>query len=342
MVADVASRRPNRVALIDLNPSTARMLRRVLQTTAVPIDSRTSIPDAVELADRPLIVANYDSLGTESVQRLLENAKASSADPCVILLSGNGIRTSLPTFLGDHKVRNLIGQDPRVDPAEFLVTVQKILGGDIFGLDKYFPWGARRETRSVTSSLQSYQALEWVKSFGDSSGVGSRLVERFISVCDELLSNALYNAPVDESGVRKFRHLERRQPVELAEDHAIDIVLCSDGRRLGVSVTDPYGSLRPDDVVEYLSRCMRRETNQMDEENGGAGLGLFQAFEATTHLAVNIEPGVRTDVIGLIDVVGSLRDFEARPKSLNIFVVGDSALANRDSCHDCDRSALAT
>ena len=43
-------------------------------------------------------------------------------------------------------------------------------------------------------------------------------------------------------------------------------------------------------------------------------------FDSLNHLVLNIRPGQMTEVIGLIDVRGSYRNFVKRGKSFNIFL----------------------
>ncbi|RYG65777.1 hypothetical protein EON77_18135 [bacterium] len=98
------------------------------------------------------------------------------------------------------------------------------------------------------------------------------------------------------------------------------MTLCCDGRRLGVAVRDPFGSLRADTVLDYLTRCFRRGPDQIDAKEGGAGLGLYFTFEALSHFVINVSPGRATEMIGLLDVSGTFKDFARRGKSFNMFV----------------------
>jgi hypothetical protein len=100
----------------------------------------------------------------------------------------------------------------------------------------------------------------------------------------------------------------------------ITITFCCDGQRLGVSVSDPFGSLRTEDVQGYLAKCFRRGDDQVDQKEGGAGLGIYYVFESLSHFVANIAPRRRTEIIGLIDLSSNFKDFSERSKSLNMFV----------------------
>ena len=139
---------------------------------------------------------------------------------------------------------------------------------------------------------------------------------------DEFTSNALYNAPLDASGCRRFAHLPRTQEVVLDEDEAVEVSFVSDGSRIGISVADPFGSLQVETVQAYLSRCLRRGDDQINNKDGGAGLGLYCSLESLSHLIINIKKNYRTELIGLLDVSGTHRDFASRGKSFSIFMDG--------------------
>src|SRR4029434_11166123 len=81
-----------------------------------------------------------------------------------------------------------------------------------------------------------------------------RFAGLFWTVADELISNALYDAPVDAAGARRFHHLSRNLDVDLEPGEEIEVRLSSDGRRLGISVSDPFGSLLPATLQDYLGK----------------------------------------------------------------------------------------
>jgi hypothetical protein len=137
---------------------------------------------------------------------------------------------------------------------------------------------------------------------------------------DEFLTNALYNAPVDATGHPRFARRPRTERVELQPEEEITLRVCCDGRRFGISTSDPFGSLAPERLQEYLARAFRRGEDQVNEADGGAGLGFYQILDSLSHFVVNIDPGRRTEMIGLIDVSGGYRTFASNGKSFNIFV----------------------
>jgi hypothetical protein len=241
----------------------------------------------------------------------------------LVTCSGRMDRAVLAELLAVHGLTNLLA-DGDVEDEHLLVTVQKILRRDVFGLEKYFPWGAESASFTLRSSAERASGLRVVEEFTDRLRVVPRLRESILTVAEELFTNALYDAPVDASG--RFLHAgtSRRVPVGI-EGEPVQVELRTDGRRVGISVRDPFGSLTAAQVLAYLTKCLRAGTDQVDDKPGGAGLGLYYVFESLSHLAINLKPGRITEVLGLIDVRGTYKDFAARGKSFNVFVDEDPA-----------------
>ena len=73
------------------------------------------------------------------------------------------------------------------------------------------------------------------------------------------------------------------------------------------------------DLLGSLGRCLAAEMMEPRRTQGGAGLGLFHAYMASSQLAFNIAHGLRTEAIGILDIASSNKEFKAKPKSLTMF-----------------------
>jgi len=209
---------------------------------------------------------------------------------------------SMSNFVG-------VGDDGEFDPGEFIATVRKLLSGDIFGLDRYMAPGARTLRFEVLSSRQRADVIAAAEAFAVKAGCHQQVAEGFATAIDEALTNALYNAPVDGEGRPLYAHYPRTVPVDLGPGLVVEIALASDGRRLGMASVDPFGSLSPAVVLDYLSRCFAQRAYAPIEASGGAGLGLYQLFHLVQHFVINVAPGRRTEVIGLLEVGPSFKRF---------------------------------
>lgn len=291
--------------------------------TLRPIVGRLEATDSLQIpsdTEYDLLLADYDGLTPEERLVLLDAFGDFKRRTRLLVVSEGDCKKDFPLLFGRRTLTNLLARNERVDAQELIVTVRKLLRHDIFGLAKYFAWGVDLRGTQFVASTAKQSVVSEIESFASALGVHPRLVSQFCGVADEFITNAVYNAPVDSQGASRFRHFSRSTPVTLEPSEQVEVRYCCDGQRLGLSVSDPFGSLTQDRLLDYLSKCFRRGPDQVDSKEGGAGLGFYYIFESLTQFVVNISPGKRTEMIGIMDVSGSFKNFASRSKSFNIFM----------------------
>ncbi len=222
----------------------------------------------------------------------------------------------------DHVVVNKTESDWTTH--ELRITIQKILRSDVFGIDKYLAAGTKVHQRTVTNSddrdILNSEVMEFAKLFN----VGQHTSKMIFGITEELLMNAIYDAPI--AGGRTLYHaLPRSRRVELQEDEYATLSYGCDGEIFAVSVSDPFGALKRKKLFEYLKKVLmkRDSSNLIDNKEGGAGLGLFKILYSSHALVCNVEPKVKTEIISVIDTRDHLRDFANMGRSIHYFSVGD-------------------
>lgn len=319
-VEDPPSGTATKMLVIESNGRYQRSLARCLKATVGDVEARSELGPLPNDGDFDLIIACYEAIAPPEREALFERFSTRCSATRLLLLSDGSSHDELLPAMEKYYLTNLMGKVDEVDIEELVVTARKILDDDLFGLEKYFIWGVEPISMKVISSTQKEKVLATAEDFANNIGVNPRFVSQFCTVVEEVVTNALYNAPVDATGAHRFSSLSRSETVTLEDHEAIEIKLCCDGQRLGVSACDPFGSLSEERVLQYLAKCLRRDSDQVDTKEGGAGLGLYHVFDALSHFIINLERGRRTEVVGLIDVRGNYRDFGRRPKSFNIFI----------------------
>jgi len=205
-------------------------------------------------------------------------------------------------------------------PLELRRAVTRLLGPGRVGFAHYLDSNLWGHEFVVTCSEEREALIQAAQEFARETGCHSRVAERVALAADELLSNALYNAPVDPDGQRRFASTSRREEVKLSPGEEIRFRLATDGKRVAVAVEDPFGSLTPETVLHYLAKGLARGDNQIDTKPGGAGLGLYSLFHHVHHFVLHLEPGKRTEAIGLVEVTRSFKAFASQPRSVQILV----------------------
>lgn len=166
------------------------------------------------------------------------------------------------------------------------------------------------EQRDETIAEVGELALRW--------GVHCRIAHAASTVADELLTNAVYNAPLRD-GRRPYAALCRRTRVDLLDDARAELFVGCDGERLVLGVTDPFGSLSARTVRGALLRCLEAGEGQIEHKGGGAGLGLYTVAASSNALSIDITVGERTEITALLSIERSYRRFADLPKTVHIF-----------------------
>src|SRR5204862_3728940 len=114
--------------------------------------------------------------------------------------------SDLTAYLRDDRINHIIvGEE--LDHGVF-VTAQKLLTGDIFGVEKYLPAGTPVHYARLRDFEGRGRAIQTVLDFAEESKMRRQVRNAIGSVCEELLMNALYDAPVDEGGKPIFADVD--------------------------------------------------------------------------------------------------------------------------------------
>jgi len=201
--------------------------------------------------------------------------------------------------LSDKVVGILIESDFR--PSDLSAMATRILAGDIFGLEKVVPWGTRVYSTLVGDYQEKSLCIAQISEFAELMGVRRKYREAIEQCVDEMLMNALYDAPVDDQGKQVFAEIPTKSRVQLRMEQKVVVQYACDGRTFTVSVRDAFGTIERATVLRYLWKCLHSE-QQIDRKTGGAGLGLYLIANSSTRFLFNVLPGVATECVTAFDL----------------------------------------
>ena len=299
----------HRACLVTRDKKLAKAVTRTLVPRNIQVDQLAKFPESTEdLAEYGFVLIDGD-LGDPSV---IESGlpEAVQGQNRVIIFSQNGEKSHLAKLIGRGNLTNFIAKNGGIREDELLITMHKLLTGEFFGMTQYLSHGTIPVERRLSVPSQRSEALSNLVSFLEDCMVSRRFIELARTAADELLMNALGRAPVQAQSAEP----------EDGTPHPVDFQYACDGRHVAVSVSDGYGTLTEDRLFGFLRRCFDMDEYQVPNDTIGGGLGLYVAFRSADQFVINIAQGVRTEVIGLIDIRGHLRDFEERSKSFHLFV----------------------
>jgi len=233
---------------------------------------------------------------------------------------------SLTQLLRDHRTNHVLvgGLDPGSEAELALqVTAQKLLTGDIFGIEKYLPEGTQVNYFRMRDFQGRSTAIDTVLKYAEECGVRRQVRAAIGQVCEELLMNALYDAPVDESGNQIFAEVDPHARVDSMSPRPVSIRYAATDDQFVVAVRDRFGRLAKNTILDYINKCLHSE-QQIDRKTYGAGLGLYLVANAAAGYVVNVAYGMATEVVCTFD-----RGTRAPLRLVGVFVHPGQAAAHQ-------------
>ncbi len=316
---------------ITSNLSLRKTLRRTLNASGSSVEFLDALPlqsgsHAQALGAAMLFVdraTRRTSPGVKLGQLIAENGK-------IIMLGDSLEDEEVVQLLRSSTVDHLITDVEQLDEVELVVTSVKLASGDIFGLEKYLAWGVKVHEREVTTYEDKRVALLTVAQHAKEVGARRHVIGKIESVTDELLMNALYDAPAAAKGNRPLQHTGEMPALTSAANRQEEVALlryACDGRYFAISVQDNYGELHKEAILDNVMRARaERGAPRLGDDpptgGGGAGLGLYFILSSVTRFIANVSSHKKTEVVCLFDLKESGRDAPSCARSLHIFTAG--------------------
>lgn len=304
------------MAVITRDNALKRAIKRLTTATGSTADY---IGDATGLnPEKPISLAIYDA--REAPPDKLFFAKVPKEAKIIYIIDAEGLIPKVGLFK-DERVVSLFSYDAQFDDDEFVATATKALRGEIFGLQKYFPWGVTSFSMVVKNHEEKGKAIEILMQYANLAGVRGGVRDRIQLVCDELMMNALYHAPTDKDGKELYSGRTLKELAQLDHVSPIEVRYACSGRYFGVSVRDGGGSLSRDRALEYMRKA--QATAAIETKTSGAGLGLVSVLKSVSKLVFNLEFGASTEVVALFDMELFAKG-KVGARSLHLFAAPDA------------------
>lgn len=290
--------RESSILIVHPDRKTQRIVQRILGVTGYRVEIADDLGQALRLMQHvaPLLIVVDGSAATSPhADAFFAAAQRGGSEACMTLIGGSTV-DQVPRIIGMGAVTNLLVHPMPVLAEELTITAHKLIRRDLFGAEKYLLWGTELHEMVITRASQRSHLVEHVAESVRAWGQSARVASMAMLVTDELVSNAVHNAPVDAAGVHYRKELARDGELELDDRHQVRLRWGCDARYLAIEATDRFGSLDRDTVLHSLAKHDVRETGS------GAGMGIALAYRSCDHLVFNLAPGKRTEIIALVDV----------------------------------------
>ncbi len=291
-----------RVLLAETNKKQQIIAKMALGGTGVELDIASNMEEGQHYLEQH----GYDIICTNT--ELLELARLANEkypDIQSVLMTFKGasfyhsILQSYP-FLSNIVSRS--EEDRTFTLKNITTTISKLVTQNFFGLEKYLNWGVDVQEYPVVDSETRIDLVDTMEDYFRQMGVRRLVLNKSTMVAEELLMNAIYDAPSDPNGKPRYNHLPRTTQVFLKPEEQGVFRYACDGSLLAVSVEDPFGAFRRETILKYLESCYAGQGGTLQKNKGGAGRGLFQIMETADLVVFNIKPHLRTEVIVLFNI----------------------------------------
>ena len=307
----------NKIAIVSQTPGVREDMIACLaeaQVSAVVHEGEAFVPAA------DIVLIDQRALPAAQVESLL----AQHAPRCILLTDhddGENITKALARFPLSH----IIGCNGRSWLSEFAVTAQKMASPTLWGLAAHLSPAAVIESRTVGSAAAINATIDELLGHVDLKASFGAAEDFLRQTANELLTNAVYNAPVDRASQQpKYEQTDRKEKIVLLPSETVEIAFGTDEDNIGIAVSDQFGRLTREKIVRHLLKCVTN-TNFIEDKRGGAGAGLYLAFYTANQFVVNVEVGKRTEILCLLEKTKRYKHYRNRVTSFNYFTQAKGA-----------------
>ncbi|MCC6747541.1 MAG: diguanylate cyclase [Deltaproteobacteria bacterium] len=292
------------------NPRTWEQVERVLiaaRYQMLVLKSGMPLPSTEELSEFSLVVVGENALHSWFGERLAAVRLRLRGRARIVVINESEDRGEALRTIASHEIQHFVAHSDRSDEALF-ATLNKLLVGEYFGMQKYLLWGTSPKSWTIRKREDKEQVLDGIRQVAREVYCHPRLSDLLIAALDEMLINAMYG------GGAPGRDAPDRVTVECG----------TDGRLLAVSVVDDRGNFAFEDLYRALDQGLSRAAEGIPGGAASARIGFRTMLDCLSQLAINVELGRRTEVIGIVDLRKPFREYRRSIPTLGLFTTADS------------------
>jgi hypothetical protein len=288
-----------RIIAISPDKAFGKQLATALKAAGGAVDAHQTLAElGTGDVQAALVVVHLDgelaNAGADLVPRLAGDTRV------IAILPKTNLTGVVDIMLSSSRVAGTMVAEP-FDASQLTGMATRVLAGDIFGLEKMMPWGTLVHSQLVGDYQEKALCISQISEFAELMGVRRKYREAIEQCGDEMLMNALYDAPVDDQGKPIFSEIPTKTRISLRVEQKVVVQYACDGKRFALSVRDSFGTLERATVLQYLHKCLHAE-QQIDRKAGGAGLGLYLMVNSASTVYFNVLPGVATEALCVFDL----------------------------------------
>jgi hypothetical protein len=219
-----------------------------------------------------------------------------------------------PLF-GHFVVRNT--SNPKEAGQLYGRIIKATLAERCFGLSKILKPGAKVQVIKLSISSQKQNAVEAIKGYLIAAKFQTRIATVVANAVDELLMNAMFDAPTDELGKHIYTTTPRSTVLKLEGKSSVEMHVGFDGSYIAISAVDQFGSLDKAKLLAHISKIYATEEYKFKTSGAGAGIGLATVFRSGGSFFFISESRTQTEVIVIFKRAENFREFKDQFKFIS-------------------------
>jgi hypothetical protein len=200
--------------------------------------------------------------------------------------------------------------NPKEAGAHYGRIVRATLAERAFGIQNLLQARAKIQLIKLASTTQKQDAVEAIKNYLLAAKFQSRMATVIANAVDELLMNAMFDAPVDDIGRTLYGSISRTTALKLEGQSTVEMHVGYDGEYVAISVVDFFGSLDKVRLLSHISKIYTEEEYKVRSSVAGAGIGLATVFRSGGSFFFVSESRVRTEVTVFFKRTDNFREFK--------------------------------
>ncbi|MGZ3722132.1 MAG: hypothetical protein ACXVA9_04325 [Bdellovibrionales bacterium] len=137
-----------------------------------------------------------------------------------------------------------------------------------------------------TSSVEKDGIIKRLDQFLDYNNQMASLKDICLQTADEMITNALFHAPVRASGLRPNSKLARDGEATMPTGKHGTLFACFSDQRVIIGCTDPFGSLEKLGFLLHLRSIFKESAANMRVQGESAGIGFKYLIESAANVYV--------------------------------------------------------
>lgn len=289
------------------------------QTTLKSLNSAATLADEINRIPQPTVFldvqneAQFKSIESTLIERLGMLSDKLNSNYFHLLSSHDLGEASYlidsPLF-GGFLVRSYKDSQGAKDAGlHYANIVRANRSGRAFELKNQLSSAAKIQTIPITHSSQKQKVAEGIRNHLATIGFQNRMATIVANAVDEIIMNAIFDAPVDELGKPIYMSASRATALNLTDKQSIEVNYGIDGEYIAVSVSDQFGSLDRAKLLKHVSKVYTDEEYRVKTNVAGAGIGLATVFRLGGSLFFVSEAQSRTEVTVSFRKTSNFKEF---------------------------------